>query len=486
MVVIRTYSDEGKSGITLSGRPGLLSLLAAVEAGWADFEAVLVYDVSRWGRFQDIDESAYWEYVCKRAGVAIHYCAEPFLNDGSVSSIIIKSLKRTMADEYSRELSAKVFAGQCRLLDLGFHQGGPPGLGYRRLLVDRNNQPQGMLSRGQTKWLLTGRVVLVPGPEEEQRTVREIYRLFVEERKTQIEIVRHLNSRSIPTGTGRLWRLDHVHHILTNPKYMGTNTFNRTSQKLKQRVVTNPELLWIRKESAFPGLVTKEQFQAAARILATLKRRTDEEMLDALRRLLALKGRLSQSVIDAKHIPMASSCAYRAHFGSLRAAYAKIGYASGWDFTFHDLKRTIRRQLAQFFKEITLHLIECGATVIDDPETSTIQVNGEFTVQIIVARYHHDSRYKSRWRVPTRSLMRCDLTLIARMNESNSKMLDYYLLPRDVLPQKRPYLHFKPSYDLERYRSDTLDCLYQLAERRHFGDSEQPGWLSRLPTVRSS
>mgnify|MGYP006201013309 CR=1 FL=1 len=39
--------------------------------------------------------------------------------------------KRAMAGEYSRELSAKVFAGQCRLIELGFRQGGPAGYGLR-------------------------------------------------------------------------------------------------------------------------------------------------------------------------------------------------------------------------------------------------------------------------------------------------------------------------------------------------------------------
>jgi hypothetical protein len=43
-----------------------------------------------------------------------------------------------MAGEYSRELSTKVFAGQCRLIELGFRQGGPPGYGIRRQLIDQS------------------------------------------------------------------------------------------------------------------------------------------------------------------------------------------------------------------------------------------------------------------------------------------------------------------------------------------------------------
>jgi hypothetical protein len=32
----------------------------------ANFSALLVYDVSPWGRFQDVDESTYYKYVLKR------------------------------------------------------------------------------------------------------------------------------------------------------------------------------------------------------------------------------------------------------------------------------------------------------------------------------------------------------------------------------------------------------------------------------------
>ncbi len=41
-------------------------LIGDVQTGVADFTAILIYDVSRWGRFQDADESGYYEYICKR------------------------------------------------------------------------------------------------------------------------------------------------------------------------------------------------------------------------------------------------------------------------------------------------------------------------------------------------------------------------------------------------------------------------------------
>ncbi len=133
MEVVRTYVDAGKSGLTLQHRDGLRQLIQDVESGAAEFAAILVYDVSRWGRFQDADESAFYEYCCKRVKINVHYCAELFENDGSLPATLLKTIKRTMAGEYSRELSVKVFAGKCRLIELGFRQGGSAGFRHDRL-----------------------------------------------------------------------------------------------------------------------------------------------------------------------------------------------------------------------------------------------------------------------------------------------------------------------------------------------------------------
>jgi DNA invertase Pin-like site-specific DNA recombinase len=59
MEIIHAYSDEGRSGLSLNRRSALRQLITDVQTGKADFEAIIVYDVSRWGRFQDADESAH-------------------------------------------------------------------------------------------------------------------------------------------------------------------------------------------------------------------------------------------------------------------------------------------------------------------------------------------------------------------------------------------------------------------------------------------
>lgn len=77
-------------------RNELGELLKDVPSGEAWFKAILVYDVSRWGRFQNLDETAHYEFLCASAGILLHSCAEQFSNDGTGSSSIVRTLKRSM------------------------------------------------------------------------------------------------------------------------------------------------------------------------------------------------------------------------------------------------------------------------------------------------------------------------------------------------------------------------------------------------------
>src|SRR5258708_7102179 len=107
-----------------------------------------------------------------------------------------------MAGEYSRELSAKVFAGQCRLIEIGYRQGGPAGFGLRRMLVDQTGAHKGVLTRGEHKSIQTDRVILISGEPVEIETVRWMYRVFVDEGKLELEIAELLDSRGVPTEDG--------------------------------------------------------------------------------------------------------------------------------------------------------------------------------------------------------------------------------------------------------------------------------------------
>jgi DNA invertase Pin-like site-specific DNA recombinase len=221
--VVRTYVDNGISGLRLKNRKALQTLLADAMAGEPGFSVILVYDVSRWGRFQDPDQSAHDEFLCSEAGVAIEYCAESFENNGSLSATQLKTLKRVMAAEFSRELSTKVRAGKQRLLHKGFWQQGPAGLGLRRQIVDEHGNAETILEAGQRKAVQSHRVVLTPGPAEEVALVNRIFQLFVASGMTRRGIARLLNAEGLMTDRGVPWSFTTVSSILTNPNMSATS-----------------------------------------------------------------------------------------------------------------------------------------------------------------------------------------------------------------------------------------------------------------------
>jgi len=94
MQIVKEYSDEGKSGVNIQARESLARMIREVQNGQIDFSAILLRDVSRWGRFQDADESAYYEYICRRAGVSVHYCDEQSESERLSVSTIVKRLKK--------------------------------------------------------------------------------------------------------------------------------------------------------------------------------------------------------------------------------------------------------------------------------------------------------------------------------------------------------------------------------------------------------
>ena len=326
MTIVRSYVDEGVSGVTFRKRDAVQQLIEHVRSGDADFAAILVYDISRWGRTQDVDEAAYYEYLCKRAGISVHYCAEPFENDGSALATLFKNMKRVMAGEYSRELSVKVFAGQIRLFKLGFRPGGVAAYGMRRLLVNDAGVPKVILKSGQYKSLQTDRVITILGPPEELDTVRWIFSTFVIDRKPEIEIAEILNQKGIEHAPGRPWTYRRVHNLLENEIYIGNGVWNRTSIKLGRRRTHNRPEAWCRVRCNFEPVVNPTLFDHAQAIIQKRSRRlSDEEILEPVRLLLRKRGYLSAKLIDAS-AGVVSASTLTSRFGSLPKVYARLHY----------------------------------------------------------------------------------------------------------------------------------------------------------------
>ncbi len=467
--IVRTFCDSGKSGLRIEGRDGLRDLIEMVLQGNPDFTVVLVYDVSRWGRFQDADESAYYEYICKRAGIIVHYCAEQFENDGSPIATIVKSVKRSMAGEYSRELSAKVFKGQCKLVELGFRQGGAAGYGLRRLLIDQAGKPKAELQPGEQKSLQTDRVVLVPGPPEEGAVVRRIYRLFVHEGRSESEIAAELTRHGLQGEGGREWTRGMIRQVLTNEKYVGNNVYNRISFKLKKKRVRNPPEMWVRRDAAFGAIVDDEDFSAAQMII--LQRHlhiSDADLLDRLRELAKRNGKLSGLMIDETE-GMPSSSTYRQRFGSLARAYQLVNYLPDRDFAFIEINRRLRSIYPGIIKDTIRSLEEHGGVVIQDAKTDLLLINGMLAVSIVIARCHTTATDSLRWKVKLDAGLSPDITIVVRMGSSNQVPLDYYVLPTIDINEARIRIREDNGIFLDSYRYDNLEYFFGMAQTIRVG-----------------
>lgn len=463
--IVRTFADEGRSGLRIDGRDALKRLIEEVQSGKADFTVILVYDVSRWGRFQDADESAYYEYICKRAGITVQYCAEQFENDGSPVSTIVKGVKRAMAGEYSRELSTKVFAGQCRLIEHGFRQGGMAGYGLRRQLIDQSGAPKGELDRGEHKSIQTDRIVLIPGPPDEVETVCWMYRAFVEEGKLENEIAGILNARGVATDLGRPWTRGTVHQVLINPKYVGDNVWNRISFKLKKKRVRNTPDMWIRISDVFEPIVDRSLFEAAQAIIQERSKRfSDQELLDGLRRLFEQRGYLSGLIIDESE-SLPSSSAYQGRFGSLLRAYQLVGFTPDRDYRYIEINRSLRQLHPEILNETVAEIERIGGRSVRDPLTDLLTVNGEFTVSVVIARCRETDAGSLRWHIRFDTRLQPDLTVAVRMDRTNKVARDYYLLPRIDMSLPKLRLAEYNGISLDAYRYETLDALYGMAAR---------------------
>lgn len=430
LTIVRTYLDEGRSGLRINGRPGLIELLEDVQSGQADFDHILVYDVSRWGRFQDVDESAHYEFVCKRNGIRVAYCAEQFDNDGSLLSSIFKNIKRVMAAEYSRELGVKVHTGQSRVAGLGYRVGGPLTFGLRRELVDESARSKGRLTKGERKALQTDRVRLQPGPDEETAVIRWIFHQFVVQRKSYSEIIRELNRAKI-TNQGRPWSGTMIRIILMNENYIGNIVYNRTPRSLGQKQMSNPQARWVRGLAVIAPIVDPSIFACAQKLIAERRVQIPEDqMLLRLRTTLHRKGKLSWAIIDnTPGLPSAGT--YADHFGTLRKIYALLGYESGRYCDWIDTRVFWSDVLAKHATQVAEALkIKQGTKAVVEQSRTCLMVNGKLKITFLVAR-----------RVPKRAANECPhwrafrgetsagVLVVLRLNELNKSVKDYVVIP---------------------------------------------------------
>ena len=423
--IVKTYSDGARSGLRITNRPGLKQLLKDVVDVKFPFQVILVYDVSRWGRFQDVDEAAHYEYLCKSSGVPVHYCAEIFPNDNSISGLIVKAVKRTMAGEYSRELSVKVKAGLMRLTTMGYKAGSRPPYGMRRMLLDVHGKPKQLLADGERKSIATERVILVPGPKKEVLVVQRIFREYADENRTLTEIARRLNKEQISFVQGGQWTTNTITHALERPQYMGTHVWGRTTAFLSGPAKKVSPEHWAVCPNAFRPIVDAELFERARKRLANVSYRlSNEQLLERLKLVTAESGKLTCKVIGESSL-CPSVEVYRRRFGGLMNVYAMLGY---------DTSELIAQATARLRGMIVRRLfiqqfLDCFAGQIHEVRGSKrfrpllrVRKTG-LLISLVVARFQLTVRTRQpRWFIEPSRYERKRVSILGLMDERNASV----------------------------------------------------------------
>jgi DNA invertase Pin-like site-specific DNA recombinase len=476
-VVCRTYADPGRSGVLIKRRKGLAALLKDVVAGTTNCKAILVYDVSRWGRFHNPDESAHYDFICANAGVPVHYCAEQFSNDGTMQGFLMKAIKRTMAGEFSRELGVKVFDGLKRLVLDGYHAGALAPYGLERMLISPFGKKKAILKRGERKNLKTDKVVLVSGKRSEVERVRRIFSLCANERMNCPQIAAELNSKHL-TYRGKLWDSDVVLRILRSHQYLGLNVWARREQKMHGQSTLRPRAFWVTSKAHFKPIIDQATFDRAQRILAGHRvSYTSRALLSSLRRVLLRKGRLTSKIIDARRAGGYSGT-YIRRFGSLFKVYEQVGFrspASRYVMSQHAhdnrvLRKSVLREIQELFPK------DVRVVRSRQEQKEVVEVDGRLRVSVLLCGRRNRGSVPGNfpWLLRVLPRDRENIALICTLDSQWRNVSSYHLMPpiRDSIKnshcfyRKDPWLRSGKKLNSLREFCDTARRLARMSQPR--------------------
>ena len=164
-----------------------------------------------------------------------------------------------------------------------------------------------------------------------------------------------------------------------------------------------------------------------------------------------------------KRLP--SSSAYQGRFGSLLRAYELVGFTPDHDYRYIEINRALRRMHPQIVTDTIAGINKAGGWVEQDSATDLLTINGEFKASIVVVRCSTTAAGSLRWQIRFDVGLWPDITVAVRMDRQNRGPLDYYLLPRIDMTKPRLRLAENNGVSLDAYRFETLEGLFDLAER---------------------
>ncbi len=258
--IIRWYVDDAVSGDATEKRRDFQQMIADSQDK-GDFQAILVWDQSRFGRFS-AHEASYWTWPLAQAGVQLVTTDKGTIDWNDFTQWLTYSVNQYGKKEYLIDLSKDVTRGQLEAMKQGGWVGSPP-YGYR--------------IEGERK---AKRLVL--GDPAKVQVVRRIFLEYVQDGRSMTNIAQRLEADGVPSPGGRKkpWRFDTIKVILANPAYVGDFIANRYSYgkyhtiwqgeviKSDGERRRKPETEWIVHRDRHDAIINRETFAKAQAILA--------------------------------------------------------------------------------------------------------------------------------------------------------------------------------------------------------------------------
>lgn len=277
--VTEWFVDFGKSGTTFDQRPEFERLRKRVESH-PNFQTVICYDESRWGRAIDAEENTYWRVHFRRSGVEV-LLVKTSVDPSHEFAPMLKAFEGVQASQYSKKLSELTLRGAKN--NGIYSNGGPAPYGYSRLAVNLKTGVERKLIDGEYAVRQQEKVKWTIGDALEVKVVRNIFEQRVKG-SGYILIVEDLNRKKVKCPQRGRWRnkdqkwsIVTVKTIIENPVYYGARVYNRVSMSSIQAQQKgrdqkkhakyphwkNFDTDWVIVENAHEAIVTKNLWERA-------------------------------------------------------------------------------------------------------------------------------------------------------------------------------------------------------------------------------
>jgi site-specific DNA recombinase len=284
--ILRWFEDDGISGDSTEKRAGFLAFHKAACNG-RDFDAVLVWDQDRFGRFDSM-EAGFWIHPLRKAGVRLVSVTEGPINWDDFAGRVMYSLKQEGKHQFLVDLSRNVSRGQISNAQKGLLCGQAAPYGYDRMLVDEAGAHRQRIRTGERfvkprSW----RTTLVASDDAAKvSTVKWLFQTYADTDTGLRNLASQLNARGVAGPSGGPWYAASIRAILDNRNYTGTFTWAKRREgkyhsvaagQIRERdrnevtlspagkphAVDNPREAWIVVEDAHAAIIDKPLFERA-------------------------------------------------------------------------------------------------------------------------------------------------------------------------------------------------------------------------------